>query len=710
MGYDDFFMVSKQVRFIVRDTSNVAPTITSCTSAPASPDTATLMWFNATATDPDDTAIYYTWTFGDGHSLDGQNVRYQYTTDGSYTATLSVDDHHIGSVGSRPVTQNMFVSVARNNAPIVVALNDRADVVAKVPDTFYATASDTDTEDELLYTWIWGDGTTSVTDDAEADHTYNTKGTYVLTLWVDDQTGLDGHNVSDTASIYVSFHGSNAAPVITTWTVTDSTPYTQQEVTFTATASDGNGDALTFTMEFETGVFAVESFGVTADNTQVTFTTTHTYASGGTKSAYHVYDGWYRHDVCTVCRGDCQRCADHQPARGRLRRHWPADIVLCVCVRFGPGRCPQLLLGLGRRHVHRTTEPNAEHTYAESINTAYRLYADDGHYHNVSAAALIYVNAVPMITPLTDFSVEAGTERTFVADADDSDVLDELTYTWDFGDSTPLAYGDSVTHTYASEGSYVYNLTVTDGFILDTHIVYSEATATVLPAGVNYPPEIEALPDLIGVVDAPVMFEVLATDPNGDEMKVTWDFGDGTGYFAGTVGGTFLHTYDTAMTYTYTVWVDDGEYNVSDSADVMVSADLPPVADAGLDQLVDEDAEVEFDGSSSSDDVGIVEYAWTVVELTDTFYGELAYYTFSDPGIYTVELVVKDTADQYSAPDTAIVTVTDATAPEIVATVQRGHGRDRRHSTRPVRRTTSMLPRTWTTRGCSSTELLPRSR
>jgi len=670
-GYDDFFMVSKQVRFIVRDTSNVAPTITSCTSAPASPDTATLMWFNATATDPDDTAIYYTWTFGDGHSLDGQNVRYQYTTDGSYTATLSVDDHHIGAVGSRPVTQNMFVSVARNNAPIVVALNDRADVVAKVPDTFYATASDTDTEDELLYTWIWGDGTTSVTDVAEADHTYNTKGTYVLTLWVDDQTGLDGHNVSDTASIYVSFHGSNAAPVITAWTVSDSTPYTQQEVTFTATASDGNGDALLFTMEFETGVFAVESFGVTADNTQVTFTTTHTYTSGGTKSAYvHVYDGTANvtSSVLSVVV-----TANAAPIISPLEVVYgdtgqPISFSASV-FDSDPADVLSYYWAWGDGTYTSTTEPNAEHTYAESINAAYRLYADDGHYHNVSAAALIYVNAVPVITPLTDFSVEAGTERPFVADVEDSDMLDELNYTWDFGDSTPLAYGDSVTHTYASEGSYVYNLTVTDGFILDTHTVYSEATATVLPAGVNYPPEIEPLPDLTGVVDAPVMFEVLATDPNGDEMKVTWDFGDGTGYFAGTVGGTFLHTYDTAMTYTYTVWVDDGEYNVSESADVIVSADLPPVADAGPDQLVDEDAEVEFDGSGSSDDVGIVEYAWTVVELTDTFYGELAYYTFSDPGIYTVELVVKDTADQYSAPDTAIVTVTDATAPVIVADV-----------------------------------------
>lgn len=39
----------------------------------------------------------------------------------------------------------------------------------------------------------------------------------------------------------------------------------------------------------------------------------------------------------------------------------------------------------------------------------------------------------------------------------------------------------------------------------------------------------------------------------------------------------------------------------------------PPLANAGPDQTVDEDTPVTFDGSGSTDDVGIVNYTWTFV-------------------------------------------------------------------------------------------------
>ena len=131
------------------------------------------------------------------------------------------------------------------------------------------------------------------------------------------------------------------------------------------------------------------------------------------------------------------------------------------------------------------------------------------------------------------------------------------------------------------------------------------------------------------------------------------------------------HTYTAAMTYTYTVEVADAEFTVSDSADVVISEDLPPIADAGEDLETAEDVPVLFDGHESSDDVEIVDFAWTIVELSDTVHVSMTtvYYTFDDPGVYTVELVVTDSLSQTSAPDTVIVTVTDATAPGIVATV-----------------------------------------
>ena len=81
-----------------------------------------------------------------------------------------------------------------NHAP-TISVGDRADVDAKMEETFTVTASDVDSTDSLRFTWIWGDGLVTVTDVPTADHTYNTKGTYTLTVWADDLTGLEAHNV-----------------------------------------------------------------------------------------------------------------------------------------------------------------------------------------------------------------------------------------------------------------------------------------------------------------------------------------------------------------------------------------------------------------------------------------------------------------------------------------------------------------------------------
>jgi PKD repeat protein len=98
-----------------------------------------------------------------------------------------------------------------------------------------------------------------------------------------------------------------------------------------------------------------------------------------------------------------------------------------------------------------------------------------------------------------------------------------------------------------------------------------------------------------------------------------------------------------------------------DWADIVIASFVDvtnPVADAGPDQTVDEDSLMTFDGSGSSDNVGIVEYLW---EFTDggtpqSLMGVNPTYTFVEPGIYTVTLTVSDAAGN-SATDTVTVTV-----------------------------------------------------
>ena len=144
--------------------------------------------------------------------------------------------------------------------------------------------------DPIRYTWNWGDGTKTVTDTDSASHTYDVQGFYDLTVYANDQTGVAGHNVSDTGAVTVMSE-DNTAPVVVSFVASDTTPYTGQEITFTAVATDVDYDSKRFTFAFGDGTYAVEESGPVLSDEEVSFTVSHTYETAGTVTAYvYVWD------------------------------------------------------------------------------------------------------------------------------------------------------------------------------------------------------------------------------------------------------------------------------------------------------------------------------------------------------------------------------------------------------------------------------------
>ncbi len=98
--------------------------------------------------------------------------------------------------------------------------------------------------------------------------------------------------------------------------------------------------------------------------------------------------------------------------------------------------------------------------------------------------------------------------------------------------------------------------------------------------------------------------------------------------------------------------------------ELSVLENIPPVADAGNDQEVDQHTEVTFDGSGSSDNVAIHDLAWEFHYggSNQRLTGTSPSFTFDDVGEYEVTLIVRDTALNLDS-DVMTVTVLDITDP-----------------------------------------------
>lgn len=83
-------------------------------------------------------------------------------------------------------------------------------------------------------------------------------------------------------------------------------------------------------------------------------------------------------------------------------------------------------------------------------------------------------NGPPTVSQMSNKLGNAGTTMSFAASATDPD-LDSLRYTWSFGDGTPFAVGNPVSHTFAKASMYTFVVYVDD---LHGHNVSTSATAS----------------------------------------------------------------------------------------------------------------------------------------------------------------------------------------------------------------------------------------
>lgn len=211
-------------------------------------------------------------------------------------------------------------------------------------------------------------------------------------------------------------------------------------------------------------------------------------------------------------------------------------------------------------------------------------------------------------------------------------------------------------------GYYQVHLNVTDA---DGNHHSVGTFVTVLD---DIPPDARAGGDLTVRPGETVRLDASGSRDNIGIVAYDWNF-TYLGEEVRHTGVVLEYTFEEAGTYEVTLQVFDDDGNMGeDTVQVRVLDVHAPIALVWFEERpmkADAGDEVWFDGSNSTDNVGIVEWTWTFEYKGKTIVleGPQTIYTFNEPGKYRVEFKVEDAAG-HSSTETFKVNVRDPDAIE----------------------------------------------
>jgi PKD repeat protein len=471
----------------------------------------------------------------------GQQISHSWKKANLYTVRLRVTDKDGGE---------SFASTEAeigNALPTAVANGPYTSTVPS-PITLSAVGSSDPTNDPLIYTWKFGDGSPAVvTTTLTVTHTYLDDQVYTATLQVDD--GRGGIDIAK-ARVAIINQPPTAAVIPPPNQVDKGIP-----VTFESQGTkDPDDDVATLIYQWDFGD-GTSGSGPTVN---------HTYTNQGTYTVVlTVIDDDNASDTASIT---LMVNNDPPVARARANR---TNILKGESINFSdngssdpnPGDTLTYAWDFGDGNT--ATGPTVSHTYTTEGNYQATLtVTDSSGASNSTSINITVTNNPPTANAVADRNpISEGESINFDGSgSSDPNPNDPLTYAWDFGDGN-TANGVTVTHTYPIDGTYTVTLTVTDG---------SGATgSTTLNINVNNaPPTARATASLTTVtVGQLVDFDGSgSSDPGNDPLNYNWDFGDGS-----TANGVIVnHSWTISGTYTIILQVDDNQGGVGTDNSITV--------------------------------------------------------------------------------------------------------------------------------------------
>lgn len=430
------------------------------------------------------------WDFGDGQTSNEKSPSHTYSKAGSYDVGLTVSD---GITSDSKVESDYITVEEKTVVPVVEAGFSSNATSGKVP----LTVSFTDSSSGGPTSWEWdfGDGTTSTAQDPV--HTYNTVGTYSVTL-----TAING-TISDdiTKSDYITVEGNGPEASFTASPLEGEAPLNVQFTDTSAgspTAWSWNfGDGSTSTAENPTHIYSREG------TYTVKLTVTNSYGSDTYEAASYIY-------VYSIAAPAADFSSN--VTSGSV----PLSVQFTDLSTSGPTAWEWDFNSDGRVD---STEQNPVYVYTSTGTYSVTLNAINGTARGNRTKPNFITVGNSLLASFTVSPHEGNAPLT--VQFNDTSSGNATSWLWDFGDGN-TSESQSPSHIYFSPGNYTVKLTVTNAFGSNT---------TEVPSSVNVFSTTAPIPDFTsnvtsGKAPLTIQFQDLSTEgPTAWE----WDFNsDGT--------------------------------------------------------------------------------------------------------------------------------------------------------------------------------------